>query len=330
MTTFRALYVHKGEEEFTSEIRSLTLADIDEGEVIIEVKYSSINFKDGLASIPNGRILEKYPMVPGIDLAGIVLESQDDRYQVGDEVIAGNGALGVSHTGGFSEVARIPAEWVIPLPQGLSLKDAMALGTAGFTAAMSIQRLEENGLRPGGEPVLVTGATGGVGCTAIAMLSQRGYDVVASTGKESEHTFLRELGASDVIGRVSVDGEEKVGPLSKRTWAGAVDPVGGNTLSYLLRTMDYSGSIAVSGLTGGATYSSTVYPLILRGVNVLGIDTAHISREYREQIWKRLATDLKIEDVADRIAFEISLDQLPTTLEQILAGKMRGRAVLAL
>ncbi|SDX37985.1 putative quinone oxidoreductase, YhdH/YhfP family [Marininema mesophilum] len=327
---FRGYMVEKHEDSFSKGIKELNMDQLPQGEVMVRVAWSGVNFKDGLASTPTGRIIESYPMIPGVDLTGTVIQSDDPRFAKGDEVIVASAELGVSHFGGFSEYARVPADWIIPLPDGLTLREAMILGTAGFTAAMSIQRMEENGLTPDAGKVLVTGATGGVGSTAVAMLAQQGYRVAAGTGKALEHDYLNKLGATEILAREELLNPNKR-PLLKTRWAGAVDPVGGDILSYLLSTVSFGGSIALSGLTGGASFSSTVYPFILRGINLLGIDSAHISNEYRRQVWKRLATDLKPETLLESIgSTEITLDELPHALKRILQGGVRGRILVNL
>jgi len=326
---FRALVVNKTETDFTVKVQTVSMNDLPEGDVVIQVAYSSVNYKDGLASIPNGKIVKTYPFIPGIDLAGVVVSSKDPRFQEGDEVIATSYEIGVSHFGGYSEYARIPSDWVVPLPKGLTLKEAMVLGTAGFTAALSIHRLEENGLSPEKGKVLVTGATGGVGSLAVAMLAKRGYNVVASTGKETEHEYLRKLGAKEILSREEVC-LEQIRPLDKQYWAAAVDPVGGRTLATVLSRIQYGGSVAVSGLTGGTDVPTTVFPFILRGVNLLGIDSVYCPMELRLKIWERMANDLKPEQLLDAIAQEITLEQLPEALSNILKGKLRGRTVVKL
>lgn len=327
MDPFRALLVRKAEESFSVQVEAITANDLPAGEVFIRVQYSSINYKDGLACSPNGRIVNAYPFVPGIDLAGIVVSSADPRYQEGDQVLVTGYDLGVSHFGGFSEYARVPADWVVPLPAGLSLKEAMVLGTAGFTAALSVQRLEEHDVRPEKGPVLVTGATGGVGSLAVAMLAKRGYHVVASTGKASEHEYLKQLGASEILSREEVS-PEKIKPLEKQRWAGAVDPVGGNTLGFVLSSTQYGGAVAVSGLTGGVHLSTTVMPFILRGVSLLGIDSVYCPMNIREGIWRRLADDLKPDHLSDMIHEEVTLEQIPEKTKDILQGKIRGRTLV--
>jgi acrylyl-CoA reductase (NADPH) len=327
---FRALVVDKKESGDTSvTVKELSMDQLPEGDVTIRAAYSSVNYKDGLASIPNGNIVRTYPFVPGIDVAGVVVSSTDERFREGDNVLVTGFELGVSHYGGFSEYVRVPAKWVVPLPDGLTLKEAMAYGTAGFTAALSVQRLEEHGVTPDKGEVLVTGATGGVGSLAAAMLAKKGYDVVASTGKESEHGYLRELGVKEIIRREEITPEE-MKPLGKPRFAGAVDPVGGKALAYILSTTKYGGSVAVSGLTGGTSVPTTVYPFILRGVNLLGIDSVYCPMDVRLPLWKRMADDLKPDFLDDTIAHEITLDELPQTLGQILKGQMRGRAIVKL
>ncbi|MCF6093707.1 acryloyl-CoA reductase [Microaerobacter geothermalis] len=323
---FMAFIVNKTEESFSAGMREISLDDLPEGEVTIQVAYSSVNYKDGLASIPNGKIVRFYPFIPGIDLAGTVVSSTDHRFKEGDEVIATSYELGVSHFGGFSQFARVPGDWVVPLPKGLTLKEAMIYGTAGFTAALSIQRMEENGLKPEDGPVLVTGATGGVGSMAVAMLSRLGYHVVASTGKESEHDYLRQLGAKEVLSREELS-PEKIKPLDKQRWAGAIDPVGGNTLAYVLSTIKYGGSVASCGLTGGGEFSTSVYPFILRGINLLGIDSVYCPMVTRANLWNRMGSDLKPDDL-DQAANEITLEELPNILAAILKGQVRGRTVV--
>ncbi|MEH7254457.1 acryloyl-CoA reductase [Neobacillus niacini] len=323
---FKALVVDKTETDFTVGIKNITFDDLSAGEVLIKVAYSSINYKDGLASIPEGKIVRSYPFVPGIDLAGVVVSSEDPRFVEGDKVIATSYEIGVSHFGGFSEYARIPADWIVPLPENLSLKEAMVYGTAGFTAALSVQRLEENGLTPEKGKVLVTGATGGVGSIAVAILAKRGYEVVASTGKESEHDYLHNIGAKEVVSREAVF-NGKIKALDKQLWAGAVDPVGGESLAAILSKIEYNGSVAVSGLTGGGNVPTTVFPFILRGINLLGIDSVYCPMEVRKPLWERMASDFK-PDVLDLIIKEIRLEELPQTLPIILQGKARGRLIV--
>lgn len=325
---FRALVVDKTPERFSVEIKRLADTDLPAGEVLIRVAYSSVNFKDGLACSPTGNIVRKYPFVPGIDLSGIVVDSSDPRFRPGDHVIATSYDIGVSHYGGFSEYARVKADWVLPLPKGLTLREAMILGTAGFTAGLALQLLERNGLDPSRGRVLVTGATGGVGSLAINILAGAGYAVSASTGKAGEHAFLGDLGASEVLTREEVSAESSR-PLEKERWAGVIDSVGGATLAYAVRATRAGGAIAACGLTGGTALSTTVFPFILRGVSLLGVDSEKCPMPLRASTWDRLANDLKPRAL-DRIGFEIGLEDLPRITATILKGGLRGRAVVRL
>lgn len=327
--SFDALVVHNVDDQFSVDIQKLTLTDLPEGEVLIRVHYSGINYKDSLATIPNGNIVKTYPFVPGIDLAGVVVSSSDSRFQEGDEVIATSYEIGVSHFGGYSEYARIPAQWIVPLPKGLTLKEAMIIGTAGFTAALSVQRLEENKIAPEKGKVLVTGATGGVGSFAVAILATRGFNIEASTGKESEYEYLQKLGATTIIPREDVfDG--KLRALGKTKWAAAIDPVGGEPLASLLSQIEYGGSVAVSGLTAGTKLPTTVFPFILRGINLLGIDSVYCPMETRVHIWNRLATDFKPANLEALMQQEVTLQQLPDILPTLLKGEARGRTIVTL
>ncbi|PSL47021.1 putative YhdH/YhfP family quinone oxidoreductase [Salsuginibacillus halophilus] len=329
MATFQALVVNEDGESVTSSIQSLTTDDLPEGEVLIRVHYSSVNYKDGLASIREGNIVSSYPFVPGIDLAGVVESSSRADVAEGSEVIVTSYELGVSHYGGFSEYARVPADWVVPLPEGMSLREAMIYGTAGFTAGLSILQLEEAGVTPDSGRIVVTGATGGVGSMAVAMLAARGYSVAASTGKAEEHDYLRRLGAEEILGREDVL-PEKIRPLDKERWAGAVDPVGGETLAYLLSATKRAGAVAVSGLTGGTKVPTTVFPFILRGVSLLGVDSAYCEMTRRKKVWEHLASDYKPTDVLAEIGEDIDLHSLPSALEDILNGEVRGRKIVKL
>ncbi|MBM7692734.1 putative YhdH/YhfP family quinone oxidoreductase [Peribacillus deserti] len=325
--SFKALIVDKTDEIFSVEVKNITFEELPKEGVLIKVSYSSINYKDGLASIPEGKIVRSYPFIPGIDLAGTVVSSNDPRFKEGDQVIATSYEIGVSHFGGYSEYARIPGDWIVHLPDNLTLKEAMAFGTAGFTAALSIQRLEDNGLTPEKGKVLVTGATGGVGSIAVSMLSKLGYTVVASTGKESEKEYLQSIGAKEIISREDVN-SGKIKVLDKQLWAGAVDPVGGTTLSSILSKMHYNGSVAVSGLTGGTDVPTTVFPFILRGINLLGIDSVYCPMDVRQKVWSRMAGDLKPDVLLNSIQNEITLEELPGHLPVILRGEARGRTVV--
>ncbi|MES9737412.1 acryloyl-CoA reductase [Peribacillus frigoritolerans] len=326
---FDALVVNKQDDQFTVNIQQLSLDDLPQGEVLIRVHYSGVNYKDSLASIPNGNIVSSYPIVPGIDMAGVVVSSEDSRFKEGDEVIATSYGIGVSQSGGYSQFARVPAEWIVPLPDGLTMKEAMIIGTAGFTAALSVLRLEENNLTPEQGSVLVTGATGGVGSFAVSILSKLGYSVEASTGKESEHGYLKAIGASTIVSREDVyDG--KLRALGKQKWSGAVDPVGGEPLASVLSQIKYGGAVAVSGLTAGTSLPATVFPFILRGVNLLGIDSVNCPMDTRLKVWHRLATDFKLEDLEQLVQQEITLKELPDVLPTLLKGEARGRTIVKL
>ena len=327
--SFQALVVDKTESSFSVTVKPISLETLPAGEVLIKVAYSSVNYKDGLASIPNGKILRSYPFIPGVDLSGIVVSSSDDRFHEGQQVIATGYGIGVSHFGGYSEYARIPAAWVTPLPDGLTLREAMIYGTAGLTAALSIQALEDHEVSPDKGKVLVTGATGGVGGSAIAMLATKGYCVVASSGNAEAVDYLKALGAEEVISREDVIGSSNK-PLDKQLWQGAVDSVGGDTLAAILSKISYKGSVAASGLTGGTSVPTTVLPFILRGVNLLGIDSVECPAEIRQKVWARMATDLKPEGLENLIHREVTLNELPQALEDILQGKIRGRVLVRL
>lgn len=324
--TFQALVVDKG-EAFSVAVKPLTLDELPAGEVLIRVAYSSVNYKDGLAGIPNGNIVRQYPFIPGIDLSGVVVSSGDSRFEPGQNVIATSYGIGVSHFGGFSEYARIPAEWVLPLPEGLSLREAMIFGTAGLTAALSVQALEEHGAAPDKGKVLVTGATGGVGGAAVAMLAKIGYTVTASTGRTEEAAYLQALGAAEVISREDV-GASAAKPLDKQLWQGAVDSVGGGPLAAVLSKVAYGGAVAASGLTAGTAVATTVLPFILRGVALLGIDSVACPMEKRRRTWERMAGDLKPEALELLVDREISLTELPQALEDILKSNTRGRVLV--
>jgi putative YhdH/YhfP family quinone oxidoreductase len=299
------------------------------GEVTVAVEYSSLNYKDGLAATGQGGIVRNYPHVPGIDAAGTVVESRHPGFAVGESVLITGYDLGVAVSGGYAEYVRVPASWVVKTPQGLSSFEAMALGTAGFTAAMCLLAMERNGTRPDAGPILVTGATGGVGSVAVNILAQQGYAVAASTGKADQHDYLRQLGASQILSREEVRlTDERPRPLLKSSWAGAIDTVGGATLDYLLRTTAYCGNIALCGLVGGHDFAGTVIPFLLRGINLLGIDSVQCPMSYRQAIWQRLATDLKPRNLRD-IARVISFTDLPAAIADILHGNVKGRLLVA-
>lgn len=324
MSAFRAFRIHNENNVIRGAVVDATVDELSPGEVLIRAAYSSVNYKDALAGTGTGKILRRFPLIGGIDVAGAVESSTDDRFRPGDDVLVTGYDLGVQHDGGYAGFVRVPADWVVPLPAGLTLFDAMALGTAGFTAGLALHRLEQNGLRPGQGPVIVTGATGGVGSIAVGALARLGYDVTAFTGKDDQHDYLRGLGAKAIVSRHTVDMGTR--PLEKAVWAGAVDAVGGATLAWLTRTTDYWGSIASTGLTGGIDLQTTVMPFILRGVSLLGIDSVMCPMPVRREVWRRLATDMKPDLAA--VATIITLDDLPAAFATLLEGRARGRFVV--
>lgn len=295
----------------------------------MRVHYSSVNYKDGLASTEEGKIVKSFPFIPGIDLAGEVVDSRDDRFQSGDLVLCTGYGLGVTHEGGYAEVARVPADWLVSLPEGLTPLEAMAIGTAGFTAALSVERLLANGLTPESGPVLVTGATGGVGSMAVAILGKLGYEVTAATGKSDMQDKLLGLGAQNVISREDISQGSR-GVLGKELWAAVIDPVGGATTGELLKSVKYGGSIALSGLTGGGKFDTSVFPFILRGVNLLGIDSVFCPAPLRLKLWQQLAGDWKPVTALEDAVTVYELDGLPVALSTILGGKAVGRQVISL
>lgn len=295
----------------------------------MRVHYSSVNYKDGLASTEEGKIVKSFPFIPGIDLAGEVLDSRDDRFQPGDLVLCTGYGLGVTHEGGYAEIARVPADWLVSLPEGLTPLEAMAIGTAGFTAALSVERLLANGLTPESGPVLVTGATGGVGSMAVAILGKLGYEVTAATGKSDVRDKLLGLGAQNVISREEI-AQGSRGVLGKELWAAVIDPVGGATTGELLKSVRYGGSIALSGLTGGGKFDTSVFPFILRGVNLLGIDSVFCPTPLRLKLWQQLAGDWKPVKALEDVVTVYELDGLPIALSTILEGKAVGRQVISL
>ncbi len=326
MNQFSAFRIFEENGKSIGKLVQLSLDELDAGEVVIRTHYSGVNYKDALAATGMGKVIRRFPCVGGVDVSGVVESSSDARFKTGDEVLVTGYDLGVAHDGGFAEYARVPADWVVPLPAGISLFEAMALGTAGFTAALAIHRLEQNELTPQKGKVIVTGATGGVGSLAIRMLSQLGYHVVALTGKKSEQEYLLSLGASEILSRSEIDFGSKR-PLEKSLWAGALDAVGGETLAWLLRTVQQDGAIASFGNAGGAELHTTVFPFILRGVKLVGVDSAATLMPLRQQMWQRLASDLYINNL-EFVAHRISLQTLPETCEKLVRGEARGRAVV--
>jgi acrylyl-CoA reductase (NADPH) len=324
--SFRALLISQADGKVSSALTTMDEAELDEGEVTIAVTHSSINYKDALAATGAGRIIRRFPCVGGIDLAGRVVSSADSKFSVGDEVIATSYDIGVSHHGGYAERARIPADWVVKLPSGLSCAESMALGTAGFTAALAVERMEHNGLAPGNGRVIVSGATGGVGAIAVSILSGLGYEVVALTGKEVETDFLKSIGATEVMLRQSLD-LSKIKPLSSETWAGAVDNLGGDVLAWMASGMKVGGTLASIGLASSHNLNTTVMPFILRGVSLLGIDSVNCPMAQRAEVWRRLASDMKPKALG-ALTRHIEFSALPAAFEAYVAGQARGRVVV--
>jgi NADPH2:quinone reductase len=325
--SFRAFRIVSDESGVHGSIAAMTRDALTPGEVVIRAAWSSVNYKDALAATGRGKILKRFPLTGGIDVSGVVDSSDDARFAPGDRVLVTGYDLGVAQDGGYSEIVRVPGDWVVRVPDGLSLFDVMALGTAGFTAALAVVRLERHGLTPGTGPIAVTGATGGVGSIAIACLARRGYDVTAITGKDAEHEYLRQLGARDVLSRHDLQMGTR--PLETATWAGAVDALGGDMLAWLTRTTNYWGGIASCGLAAGIDLHTTVMPFILRGVSILGIDSVMCPMAIRLEVWRRLATDLKPAGLA-AIAREIALDDLKEAFATLMDGAARGRFVVRL
>ena len=329
MTDFKALQVSENTNgRFTTQVVVRDTADLPKGEVLVRVSYSSLNYKDALSASGNRGVTRNYPHTPGIDAAGTVAESSVAEFAPGDEVIITGYDLGMNTAGGFGQYIRVPAGWVIKRPSGLSLREAMILGTAGLTAALCVDKLEQAGLTPGEAPVLVTGATGGVGSVAVALLARLGYPVAAVTGKADQAAFLTELGASQIIERSALQaGVEK--PLLKEQWAGAVDTVGGDILFNVVKSLQRGASAACCGLTAGVGFQASVLPFILRGVNLLGVDSVEIPLVAKASMWDKLSLQWKLPNLND-LAQEIGLDELPEAIERILAGQQTGRLLVRL
>jgi NADPH2:quinone reductase len=326
MDRFKVYRIHVDGGAVRAGFEYLALNDLSAGEVVVRVAYSSVNYKDALAATGAGKILRRSPLVGGIDLAGSVASSTDARYKTGDAVVVTGCGLSEVHDGGYAEYARVPGDWVIPMPAGLDARLAMAVGTAGFTAALAIQKMELNGLLPGAGPVVVTGASGGVGSVAVDMLHGRGYEVVAVSGKADADEYLRSLGAGRILRRQELDFGKK--PMERATWAGAIDSVGGETLAWLTRTMEPTGSIVSVGLAGGAELNTTVMPFILRGINLLGVSSSSTVRALRLLVWQRIATDLRPKHFDRLIAREIGFEQLPGVFAQYLEARVIGRTIV--
>ena len=326
MQTFKAYRTFEQDKVVSSRFVDLSLDDLDAGDVVIRTKYSTINYKDALSYGGAGKIMRKFPTVAGIDMAGTVERSNDARWKRGDKVIVTGYDLGVSHDGGYSEYCRVPADWIVRRPESMTAFDAMTLGTAGFTAALAIHLMQLNGLVPENGPVAVTGATGGVGSVAIEILAKQGHDVVAITGKARESDYLRRIGARDVMLRSSIElGSAR--PLEKATWAGAVDNLGGDLLAWLLATSKIAGTVAAVGLAADMKLNTSVAPFILRGVRLLGTDSANTPMSLRQTLWNKLAVEWRPDRVHDEVR-TIDFDELPTHFDAYLKGMVRGRTVV--
>ncbi|MFK4488531.1 MDR family oxidoreductase [Bradyrhizobium sp. USDA 336] len=325
MATFKAIGIDKADKGTTAQLAQFDEAELMEGDVTVRVEWSTLNYKDGLALTGKAPVVRRFPMIAGIDFAGTVEASSHPQWKAGDKVVCTGWGMGETHLGAYAEKARVKGDWLVALPQGLSARDAMAIGTAGFTAMLSVLALEKHGISPKSGPVVVTGAAGGVGSVAIAVLSKLGYHVIASTGRASEADYLKQLGAAEIIDRNELSAPAK--PLAKERWAGGVDSVGSTTLANLLSMTKYGGAIAACGLAAGMDLPSSVAPFILRGVCLLGIDSVMCPIEPRKAAWQRLASDLDRTKLAE-ITEEISLDEVQGWGAKILAGQVRGRVVV--
>lgn len=326
MDSFRAFRIDEEDGEVVAGFKRLSIDDLTEGNVVVRVSHSTINYKDALAATGRGRILRRFPLNGGIDLAGVVVSSEDEAFQPGTEVLVNGCGLSETIDGGYSEYARIDSQSLVAIPQGMSAVEVMQIGTAGYTAALAIHRMEQNGQAPDLGPVVVTGATGGVGSIAIDMLSSRGYEVVALTGKASEEAYLREIGAARILLRDKIDLGKR--PMEKAEWAGAVDNLGGEYLTWLTRTMRYGGNIASIGLAASPALNTTVLPFILRAVCLLGINSVDTPKDLRRAVWQRIGGDLRPQHLATIGHKSISFDELPSAFQGYIDGKVTGRVVV--
>jgi NADPH2:quinone reductase len=326
MKTFKAFRINQVDKKIVAGFEQIRLEDLVPGSVVVRVTHSTINYKDALAATGAGKILRRYPLVGGIDLAGVVESSEDARYRPGQAVLVNGCGLSETHDGGYAQYARMEGDFLVPIPAGLDAATAMAIGTAGYTAALGIHRMEQNGQVPGRGPVCVTGASGGVGCLAVDMLAGRGYEVHAVSGKSAAREFLQELGAAQVLARGEIDFGSR--PLETVRFAGALDNVGGEMLAWLTRTVDFWGNIASIGLAGSAKLETTVMPFILRGVNLLGINSTYTPRELRLAVWQRIATDLRPRHLERIVTRTIAFDELPKVFPEYLSGGVTGRTVV--
>lgn len=326
--SFKAFRIHAGKEFEYAGIENLTLNDLSAGEVVVKVEFSSVNYKDALAGTGKGKILRNSPLVGGIDLAGEVVSSESELIKVGQKVLANGSGLSEVHDGGYSEYARMPADWLVPLPEGFSTRSSMIIGTAGFTAALAIQRMQDNHQISEHGPILVTGATGGVGSFAVQLLSQLGYDVVAMTRKQSAHDYLTSLGAKEIISTEEIKIDKA--PMHKGRWGGAVDNLGGDALAWLTKSVKPWGNIASIGMASGINVDTTAMPFILRGVSLIGVTSAACPQELRKQIWSKLAKELKPSNIEQFCAAEYSLENLTPAFDNLLQGNMRGRQLVVI
>jgi len=329
MEPFKAFRIHSEDgRHIEARLETIALDDLSDGDVVIRGAYSSINYKDALAATGTGKILRKYPLVGGVDIAGTVVSSADERISEGDQVVVTGCGLSETHDGGFAQYARVRGDWVIPLPEGIDARSAMSIGTAGYTAAMAIHHMEQNGQQPEQGPIAVNGATGGVGSMAVDMLAGRGYAVTALTRKTDAEDYLRSLGADEILNLNDLEFGTR--PLEKTLWAGAIDNLGGEILGWLTRTTQPNGNIASIGLVAGVELSTTVLPFILRGINLLGINSVEVPRSERVIVWNRIATDLRPRHLADIAHHEVSLEELPASFQAYIDGRIVGRTIVSL
>lgn len=328
ITPFRAFVVNQSADGFSMGIQQLEQRDLPPGDVLIRVAYAALNYKDALVCTPRGGVARIYPLIPGLELTGVVVESSDARFQPGDRVFASDNGhtQGVSRHGGYSEYARVPGDFIFPLPGDVDYRQVLVL-SAGVTAALALRQLEKNDLRPQSGPILVTGATGGMGSLAVSLLARRGYTVAASTGKSDAGDYLRQLGASEILSREEISAES-TRPLETERWAGSIDNVGGATLAYLMRTTKKGGAIAAVGVSGGAAFQATVYPLILRGIKVLGVDIPSMPLQMGQELLKEVIREATLKSVVDLVASEVTLEDIPQVTRAMLGGQTRGRILV--
>ncbi len=328
MTNFKAFWVEKTDDGVTHSVIERSTDDLPEGELLIKVAYSSLNYKDAMSAKALPGVTRNYPHTPGIDAAGVIVESTDGAFAEGDEVIVIGYDLGMNTPGGYGQYIRVPANWAVKMPAGLDAREAMVIGTAGFTAALCVDKIQQMGAQPSDGPVVVTGATGGVGSVAVALLAKLGYEVVASSGKADKDNYLKSLGANSVISRAELS-EENKRPMAAETWAHGIDTVGGEILSNVIKGLKYGGSVAICGLVASPAFSTTVLPFILRNVNVLGVDSVELPLAKKQEIWHRLATDLRL-DALDKMTNEVTLDGLSEVIDSIIQGGVSGRTLVKL